>query len=290
MPQLHVERHGRIPDEEASGILGFLEECYGRLRCDDLDFVEVLLFENDELWRAYAGAERRKAGVTSAEFDDAFIATHDAWRGVPRISISLQRKSNLHQLVWEGALRHEVGHSILHGSLEYYVFPMPRALLKTAQEFPALASNLTDILYLLTLAVKDMEVTRLLVSNGYVEDQEAYARFVMKPSEQDLEAWRLSSFSAEARVLCLFGRLKDIAPGLVLASRPPTSRISLKELEESVNYLPEHLSRALLDGMTKTFNTLSTDTFLNVQRSADLLVSKVIEPVLRNSPPKPANK
>ena len=290
MPRLHVERHGRIPDEEAGGILGILEECYGRLRPHDLDFVEILLFENDELWRTYARAERRKAGVASAEFGDAFIATHDAWRGVPRISISLHRKPNLHQLVWEGALRHEVGHSILHGSLEYYVFPMPRALLKTAQEFPALASYLTDILYLLTLAVKDMEVTRLLVSNGYVEDQQAYARFVMKPNEQDLEAWRLSSFSAEARVLCLFGRLKDIAPVVVLASRPQTSRISLKELEESVSYLPEDLSRALLDGMTRALKDLSKDTFLNVQRSADLLVAKVIEPVLRNQPPKPANK
>ena len=32
MPLLHVERHGRILDEEVREILGFLEECYGRVR------------------------------------------------------------------------------------------------------------------------------------------------------------------------------------------------------------------------------------------------------------------
>jgi hypothetical protein len=32
MPLLHVERHGRILDQEAREILGFLEECYGRVR------------------------------------------------------------------------------------------------------------------------------------------------------------------------------------------------------------------------------------------------------------------
>jgi len=281
MPLLHVETHGRVLDKEARDILTLLEECYRRLRPEGLDLVEIALFENDRLWRGRMAADRRRARVVSAEFDDAFIAAHDAWTGIPRISISLERQKALAQLVWEGALHHEAGHSILHGSLEYYVFPMPKALLKVAHEFPTLASHLADILYLLTLAVKDMEVTNLLVSNGYVEDQAAYARFVMKPTQQDQNAWSLSSVAAEARVLCLVGRLKDIAAATVLASRPEHAPICLEEIEESTGYFLQESGTALLDTMTKILNDLSKDTFANIQSAATITAARLIEPVMR---------
>ena len=281
MPLLHVERHGQVLEKEAHDILSFFEECYGRLRPEGLDLVEIALFENDRQWRSHMTAERRRAGVVSADFDDAFIATHDAWTGIPRISISLERQKALARLVWEGALRHEVGHSILHGSLEYYVFPMPKVLLKVADEFPTLTSHLTDILYLLTLAVKDMEVTKLLVSNGYVEDQAAYARFVMKPTEQDQHAWGLSSIAAEARVLCLVGRLKDIAAATVLASRPEDAPVGLEEIEESIGYFPQETRTLLLDTMTNILNDLGKDTFANIQSAATITATRLIEPVMK---------
>jgi len=285
MPLLHVERHGRIRDEEARDIVSFLEECYGRLRPVGLDLVEIVLFENDRLWRSHMAAERRKAGVTSSDFDDAFIATHDAWTGIPRISISLDRQKALARPVWEGALRHEAGHSILHGSLEYYVFPMPTALLSVAHEFHTLTSHLTDILYLLTVAVKDMEVTKLLVSNGYVEDQAAYARFVMRPTEQDQYAWELSSITAEARVLCLVGKLKDIAAATVLASGSHSPRVGLEEIEESIKYLPREARTALLDTVTEILNDLGNDTFANIQSGAAMLATTLIEPIMRGAAP-----
>jgi hypothetical protein len=284
MPMLHVEKHGRILDEEVRDILGFLEECYGRLRPVGLDLVEIVLFENDRLWRSHMAAERRRAGVTSSDFDDAYIATHDTWTGIPRISISLDRRKALARPVWEGALHHEAGHSILHGSLEYYVFPMPKALLDVAHEFQTLTSHLADILYLLSVAVKDMEVTRLLVSNGYVEDQAAYARFVLTPTEQDQYAWDISSISAEARVLCSVGKLKDLAAATVLASGSHGLRVGLEEIEESIRYLPHEASAALLDTITKILSDLGKDTFANIQSGAATLATKLIEPIMRRPP------
>ena len=281
MPLLHVERHGRILDEEARDIVSFLEECYDRLRPVGLDIVEIVLFENDRLWHSHMAAERRRAGVTSSDIDAAFIAAHDAWTGIPRISIPLDRRKALAQPVWEGALHHEAGHSILHGSLEYYVFPMPKALANVAHEFRKLTSHLTDILYLLTVAVKDLEVTDLLVSNGYVEDQAAYARFVMKPTEEDQYAWDLSSITAEARVLCLVGKLKDIAAATVLASRSHSPRVGLEEIEDSIRYLPREARTALLDTTTKILNDLGKDTFANIQSGAAVLVARLIGPIMR---------
>jgi hypothetical protein len=280
MPLLHVEKHGQVLDKEVRDVLSLLEECYDRLRPKGLDLVEIALFENDALWRSHTAAEQRKAGVASGRFDDAFIAAHDAWTGIPRISISLDRRRALDRLVWEGALRHEAGHSVLHGGLEYYVFPTPKALLNVAVRFPALTSHLTDILYLLTLAVKDLEVTKLLVSNGYSEDQAAYARFVMKPTEQDQNAWHLSSIAAEARVLCLIGRLKDIAAAMILAATPQPLMVTAKEIEESIAYFPPEPRRILLDTMTSIMNDLGKDTFGNVQSAAAAAAERLVEPIM----------
>ena len=282
MPLLHVERHGHVPDEEAGSIIALLEEFYGRLRPDCLDLVEIILFENDSLWRGYASSERRKAGVSSAEFDDAFIATHEAWTGIPRISISLERKQDLAPLVWEGALRHEAGHSILHGSLEYYALPMPKALQKAGENFTRLVPHLRDMLYLLSLAVKDMEVARLLTSNGYIEDQVAYARFTMKASQQDIDAWALASLAPEARALCLVGRMKDIAAGIMLATGSQHPHIDLREVEESLGYLDRNLRNGLLDTMKEVSRGLGHDTLANIERAGRLLVDNIIDSVMSN--------
>jgi len=131
--------------------------------------------------------------------------------------------------------------------------------------------------------VKDMEVTRLLVSNGYVEDQAAYARFVLRPTEQDLNAWAISAIAAEARVLCLVGRLKDIAAAMVLASRPDEFRISREEMDESVGYLPRDLREALLDTTTKILKDIGKDTFANIQTAGTLLAAGIVEPAMRGS-------
>jgi hypothetical protein len=283
MPLLHVERHGHVPDEEARTIIALLEECYSRLP-DRPDLVEIMLFESDSLWRGYTLSERRKAGVSSAEFDDAFIAAHEAWTGIPRISISLEQKQHLVHLVWEGALRHEAGHSILHGGLEYYALPMPKALRKAGENFPRLVSHVRDILYLLSIAVKDMEVARLLTSNGYIEDQVAYARFTMIASQQDLDAWALASFAPEARVLCLVGRLKDIAAGIMLATESQHPRIDLSEVEESLGYLDHGLRNGLLNTMREVSRGLGHDTLGNIEMAGVLLLANIIEPVMSHPP------
>ncbi len=281
MPALHVETHGHITDEEVASIRRLFEECYNRLQPERLELVEIEIFENDGLWRSHVASERKRAAVASAEFDDAFISIHDAWTGVPRISISLERRETVIPLVWEGALHHEAGHSILHGALEYYVFPTPRALMNAANEFPTLAAHLTDLLYLLALAVKDMEVTRLLFASGYVEDQAAYARFVMRPSDQDQQMWYLAHLAAEARVLYLTGRLKDIAAAAVLASGSERSHLKLDEVEESLNYLPQESSKAMLRTTDEVLRALSKDTFLNVMTAANVLVARIIEPEMK---------
>lgn len=84
---------------------------------------------------------------------------------------------SLPQLVVVGGLRHEVAHSILHGSPEYYIIPIPEPLRETAERYDLPPKATEELLYLISMAVKDCEVTELLSSRGYVEDQVAYNVF-----------------------------------------------------------------------------------------------------------------
>ena len=280
MVELHVERHGHVSDDEVRSVVDLLEECYSRVQPEDLDFVEVLIFESNALWRGHVSSKLNEANVASTEFGDAFVAAHEAWTGIPRISVSLERKRDLAQEVWEGAIRHEAAHSILHGSLEYYIFPMPRALQKNGQDFPTLQSHLTDILYLLSITVKDIEATKLLISKGYTRDQVAYARFTMKASQQDLDAWSLASIAAEARVLCLMGRLKDIAAGAALATGPLHLQEALKEIEESIVYLPRGLRKPLLETALEMSRYADHDTLASIEKGGALVASNLIKLVM----------
>jgi hypothetical protein len=107
----------------------------------------------------------------------------------------------------------------------------------------------------------------------------------MKPTEQDQYAWSLSSIAAEARVLCLVGKLKDLAAATVLASGSQSPPIGFEEIEESIRYLPREARTALLDTITKILSDLGKDTFANIQSGAATLATKLIEPISRSPPP-----
>ncbi len=96
-------------------------------------------------------------------------------------------------------------------------------------------------------AIKQLTPSRLLASSGYTEDQVAYARVTMKACQQDLDAWSLASLAAQATVLCLIGRQKDIAAGATLTADPLHASVDPKEmsllsifLKVSANHLNQH--------------------------------------------------
>ena len=65
-----------------------------------------------------------------------------------------------------------------------------------------------DILYLVSIAVKDYEVTRLLHEKGYVGNQVAYSKYLLEPSKEELQAWNLAQADRRARLLVLVSPLK----------------------------------------------------------------------------------
>jgi len=261
-----VSKYGKIDDEEIERVIEIMQECYSRLSPHDVSLVDLYLFERSSSVEAFFAKERRKVGVASAPFDELFFAMHDAWRGIPRITLCLEKMDRLPKLVKMGGIHHEVGHSILHGNLRYYVLSFPPALLEIVDRFNLSFEYMTNLLYLISIAVKDYEVTRLLHERGYVEDQVAYAKHLLKISEDDTLSWEISRGKPPAEAMCLISCLKTAGCAAPLLVDKKLGEEVRQYLMESLSYLPADRSTLLLRIVEGGFPSLGTDTLDNVDR------------------------
>jgi len=262
-----VSKYGKIDDEEIERITETMQECYGRSAPHEVSLVDLYLFERSSSVAAFFAEECRKVGVASAPFDELFFAMHDAWRGIPRITLCLEKMKKLPKLVKMGGIRHEVGHSILHGNLRYYLLSFPPAFLEIADQFNLPFEYLTNLLYLVSIAVKDYEVTRFLHQRGYVEDQIAYVKHLLKVSEDDILSWEISRGKPPAEALCLISCLKAAGCAAPLLVDKKFGEEVRRHLMESLLYLPTDRSTLLLKVIEEVFPSLRTDTIDNIDRT-----------------------
>jgi hypothetical protein len=205
-----VRRFGDVKEEFTEEVLENLRECYSRIDADAVAIVDLYLFEKSSTMNALVSEEKRKLGIKTSAFEASYYALHDAWHGTPRIMVAYDMMSALPELVRTGSLRHEAAHTMIHGSLEFYSFPLSPSLLRLEEGGVVSRSVARDVLHLVSVAVKDFEVTRLLYENHFVEDQVAFNKHILEPSEEDLEAWELAEKNQTARLLVLVSILKTI--------------------------------------------------------------------------------
>lgn len=279
-PKIVVSKFGEVKPQEIDYILAVVEECYGRLEPHEVELVDLYVFEKSSSMDAFMAKESEGVGVVSASFSELFFAMHDAFRGTSRIILCLERMKKLPKLVQDGGIRHEVGHSVLHGSLLYYLLPLPPALSDIVDRFNISREYAINLLYLISISVKDYEVSRLLYSRGYVEDQIAYAKHLLKVTESDRLSWEMSRGKPSAEILCLVSSLKTAGCAAPL-SLDKTFGEELKRLiAESLSHLRTDFSTSLLDMILDDFPSLGTDTINNINQVADLVVESIVKPLL----------
>ena len=273
-----LQKFGEIPEETVKNTVMVIQECYERLEPHGVEILDLFLFSDPSSMHGFYSRERSALHVVSEDLGESFIAMHDAWRGTSRIGVCMSRMRELPRLVQIGTLRHEVGHSVLHGSMEYYVFSIGAPLMDAAKRFGLSKEYSFNLLYLISIAVKDFEVTRLLSERRYLDDQVAYANYVLGTVSEDLEAWQLSKGSPARMSLCLAGRLKDSA--CLVALQPSVGERSVADaLRAELSYLPP----PILDGMLKTLRKLPQimvgDTFQNVAVMTRVFVEDLLQPL-----------
>lgn len=90
LPLLDFHHHGCVTQDKLEEILGTLKECYSRLGQWLPERVEVQLFDAPVQLIAFLQSEKVELGVKTFG-DEAFICSHDAWRGSPRLLVCSEK-------------------------------------------------------------------------------------------------------------------------------------------------------------------------------------------------------
>lgn len=280
-PKIVVSKFGEVDVDEITRALAVVKECYDRLAPHEVTLVDLYFFERSSSTQAFLAKEFRQVGVVSAPFDELFFAMHDAWRGTSRIVLCLEKMRKLPRLVQTGGIRHEVGHSVLHGSLSYYLLPLPPVLSRLSKRFSFSPEYAMNLLYLISIAVKDYEVSRLLQERGYIKDQIAYLKHVLAVSESDILSWQMSRGKPLAQALCLISSLKPIGCAIPFLPQKKFGASIKLRVTESLSYLPSRYSTLLLETALEVFSSLGADTLNNIAQVTQLISKNIIAPMLR---------
>jgi hypothetical protein len=268
--ELNVITRGNIPWGVKREVENVFHDCYRRFGHQVPYKVEVHIVDKEGTMQAILREEKFRLGITTTG-DEEFICSHDAWRNYPRIICCFEKLAKLNKLARLGAMRHEAAHSVLHGSLEYYIFRFPEDCRHTA-EIKALDSSVLDqALFFVSVAVKDFEATRFLVQHDFIGCQFAFALEWLQFSEQDKAVWKLAQTNRQAKFIYRVALLKPILFAHPLLALPRSKKISLEhqvQLARRVEELLEHLGDAERNRLLQVANMivegLIEDTHKNV--------------------------
>ena len=164
----------------------------------------------DEL-RLFFRREKEALGI-AGEGEAEFIATHEAWRGYPRIHICSEHIKSLSGIVVQGAVQHELAHAILHGRREFYTFRYSRRLIAEAHTVGFDMPLLQQLVYLISIALKDAEVVRKLAGAGFESGQIALLEHMIADTRDELNVWGAVRALAPQRKMAVAFLLKTLQP------------------------------------------------------------------------------
>jgi hypothetical protein len=175
------------------------------------DRISIYLWEKKKDFQEFDAREKAELGIVTGRESD-FLATHEAWRGTPRIHMALEKIRGIPEDVVRGVVQHEIGHALLHGRPEFYQFrfsaPLQEAARSAGLDFPMLQ----QLVYLLSIAIKDEEVVRLLGEAGLELYQIRLLEYLLEDTDEEQRAWDLIRDHPALRLLGLAAFLKILLP------------------------------------------------------------------------------
>ncbi len=213
----------------------------------------INIWANMEDLATFYRQEREALGVVTGEETD-FLATHEAWRGHPRIHICEQRVSGVPLGAVQGALHHEIGHAFHHGSREFYTFRFSNRLQETGRSCGLDSSLLQQFIYFLSIAIKDNDVVRWLARIGLGFSQVALIRHLITDTREERQAWEVASSSPALRKITLAAFLKILSPVETMIAAGVKEAPALKEQwKTAYQWLPEREREGLYLFAQRTF-------------------------------------
>jgi len=129
-----------------------------------------------------------------------FLATHDAWRGYPRIHVCQERLKGIPGDVVQGVIHHEISHALQHGTREFYTFRFSSRLQQVGRTHGLGLSHLQQCVYFLSVAIKDREAVQQLAEKGLAFSQVALLEHLISDTEDERLEHLISDTDDESRI------------------------------------------------------------------------------------------
>jgi hypothetical protein len=252
------------------------DEVIGECRLRSIpDRISIYLWEEDEDYQEFDTREKVELGITTGG-ESEFLATHEAWRGFPRIHVRLEKIRGLTEEIVQGLVQHETAHALLHGRPEFYQFRFSEALLNAGRSAGLDFQMLQQLVYLLSVAVKDEEVIGLLGEAELGLGQLRLLEYLLDDTEEERRTWGLIRDHPALRPLGLAGLLKIRLPLEALAEADLAEATLLRPTWETAYSWLTPRERTDLNGWVRTVLEIRKTDFQD-------RLNKVIWALLRRS-------
>jgi hypothetical protein len=255
---ISLTKFGSIPESALNEISSLIDESYNILGQPMGSSVDLEIFDKAE--------------------GEQFFATHDALEGKPRIRVYLNKLLELPKLVGLAGIRRQVAHSILHGSLRFYLIKFPDVLKRAIHQYRLSYDFGNSLLYNIGMAAKEYEVTDLLCRRSFVDEQVAYARYILEPSSDEIFAWEIASTNRLQKILYLAALIRDIscAAPLVYNERFGVGDEIRQYIEKKLAHVSLVPRSRIQSIIYQKFGFLGADTFEKI----DVIAKWVTEEIL----------
>lgn len=199
----------------------------------------ITIWKTMEKFQAFCRREKEALGIATGEETD-FLATHDAWRGYPRIHVCQERLKGIPSAIIQGVIHHEIGHAFNHGSPEFYTFRFSSRLQEAGRACGLDLPLLQQCVYLLSIAIKDREVVQWLTKIGLGFSQLVLLEHLLSDTEEERRIWELVRDSSALRKIAFSAFLKTLLPVEAMISVGiGDEQILRDQWNEAYGWLPE---------------------------------------------------
>jgi hypothetical protein len=174
-------------------------------------FIYINIWRRMDELQCFYQKEKQELGIVTGG-DTDFLATHEAWRGNPRIHICQERVKDIPDVVIQSVLHHEISHGLLHGTPEFYTFRYSTKLQEAGRICGLDLKLLQQCVYLLSIAIKDDDVVTWLTDIGLGVEQLHLLEHMITDTQDERRIWEVVCAHTVPRKLALAFFLKTLLP------------------------------------------------------------------------------
>ena len=177
-------------------------------------------------------------------------------------------------------IRRQAVHSVLHGSLKYYLVTFPKDLVRSMKQYDLSQSYANTVLYGAAMAAKEYEVTHVLYDKNFVEDQVTYAKYILEPSNGESLAWEIALRHRLEKILYLVALVRDMSCAVPLTRDERFGAEIREHIEKRIACVALHYQSVIRRLICQRFSSLGTDTLENIGLTTKFLIEEIIDPEL----------